>query len=127
MTDTLFDGVGRHASASLPWMSWNLLLALMPWALAVWVFREGQPIRRASLAAAALSVAFLPNAAYVLTEVVHLPRHIRAEPSDTIVLVGVVPLFGIFMAVGFVAYLDSVRRIAGWALSLDPPNDLVAR
>lgn len=117
MTDTLLDGLGRHVSASLPWMSWNLLLALMPWALAVWAFREGQPIRRSALAAAALSVVFLPNAAYVLTDVVHLPRHIRAEPSDTVVLAGVLPLFGAFMAVGFVAYLDTVRRIAGWVRS----------
>ncbi len=122
MTHTLLDGVGRHTSASLPWMSWNLLLALLPWALAVWAFRAGQPMRRANLAAAALSVAFLPNSAYVLTDVVHLPRHIRAEPSDTIVLVGVLPLFGIFMAVGFVAYLDTVRRIAGWVKSRGWPD-----
>ena len=116
MTESLVDGVGRHAYVSVPWMWWNLLLALTPWALAVWAFRANQSMRRASLVAAVFSVVFLPNAAYVLTDVVHIPRHIRAEPSDTDVLVGVLPLFGVFMAVGFVAYLDTLRRIAGWAL-----------
>ena len=107
-------GIGRHLSASLPWMSWNLLLALTPWTLAVWIFREGRPISRPGLAVATLCIAFLPNAAYVVTDVVHLPRHVRAEPSDATVLVGVLPLFGVFMAVGFAAYLDAVRRIARW-------------
>lgn len=117
MIETLIVGIERHLSGSLPWMSWNLLLALMPWALAVWTFREGRPIRRSGLAVAALCIAFFPNAAYVLTDVVHLPRHVRAEPSDAIVLVGVLPLFSVFMAVGFAAYLDTVRRIAAWVRS----------
>jgi uncharacterized membrane protein len=114
MTQTLLAGVGRHVSASLPWMSWNLVLAVTPWAFAVCAGRTSRSMRRASLVAAALSVAFLPNAPYVLTDVVHLPRHIRAEPSDAIVLAGVLPLFAGFMAVGFVAYVDTVRRIAAW-------------
>lgn len=118
MIETLVVGIERHLSASLAWMAWNLLLALMPWALAVWVFREGRPIGKPSLVLAVMCIAFLPNAAYLLTDIVHLPRHVRAEPSDAIVLVGVIPLFGGFMAVGFAVYLDTVRRIAAWVCSV---------
>lgn len=114
MIGHLVSGVERQLSASLPWMSWNLMLALVPWALAVWLFRGRRPIRGAGVILAIVCLAFLPNAGYVLTAVIHLPRHVRAEPSDAVVLFGVLPLFGIFMAIGFVAYVDTVRRISAW-------------
>jgi uncharacterized membrane protein len=108
------SGIERQLAVMLPWMSWNLLLALVPWALAVWLFRGRRPIRGPGMLLALVCLAFLPNASYVLTDVIHLPRHVRAEPSDAVVLFGVLPLFGVFMAVGFVAYVDSVRRISAW-------------
>lgn len=114
----LIAGIGRHLLASLPWMSGNLLLALFPWALATWLFRTGQAIRRSAWVLRAVCVAFLPNAAYVLTDVIHLPRHVRSEPSDAVVVLGVLPLFAAFMAIGFVAYMDVVHRIAAWARSI---------
>jgi uncharacterized membrane protein len=114
VTAHVVSGVERHLSDSLPWMSWNLMLALVPWALAVWLFRDRRPIQGQGLVLSLVCLAFLPNAAYVLTDVIHLPRHVRAEPSDAVVLLGVLPLFGVFMAVGFVAYVDSVRRISSW-------------
>ncbi len=114
MIGHLISGVERHLAASLPWMSWNLTLALVPWALAVWLFRGRRPIRGAGMILTLVCLAFLPNAGYVLTDVIHLPRHVRAEQSDAVVLFGVLPLFGVFMAVGFVAYVDTVRRIAAW-------------
>lgn len=114
MIGHLVSGVERQLSASLPWMSWNLMLALVPWAVAVYLFRGRRPIRGAGVILAIVCLAFLPNAGYVLTDVIHLPRHVRAEPSDAVVLFGVLPLFGIFMAIGFVAYVDTVRRISAW-------------
>jgi uncharacterized membrane protein len=118
MIGYVVSGIERYLLASLPWMSWNLMLALVPWALAVWLFRDGRAMRPWGFAASAVCLAFLPNAAYVLTDVIHLPRQVRAEPSDVVVLLGVLPLFGVFLAVGFVAYVDSVRRIASWVRSM---------
>jgi uncharacterized membrane protein len=56
----------------LPWMGWNLLLAAIPVLLAWVLFRPAR--RRAALwwLGLAVFVAFLPNAAYVLTDAVHL-------------------------------------------------------
>lgn len=118
MIEHVVPGIERHVMGSLPWMSWNLLLALVPWALAVWLVRGSRSIRGWGLVPALVCLAFLPNAAYVLTDVIHLPRHVRAEPSDAVVLFGVLPLFGIFMAVGFIAYVDTVRRISAWVREL---------
>lgn len=119
MIGHLVSGVERHMAASLPWMSWNLMLALVPWALAMWLFRDRRPIRGAGVILAFVCLALLPNASYVLTDVIHLPRHVRAEPSDAVVLFGVLPLFGLFMAVGFIAYVDTVRRISTWVCEMD--------
>jgi uncharacterized membrane protein len=58
----------------------------------------------------------LPNAAYVLTDVVHLPAAVRREPSDTTVLLVVFPLYAAFWTVGFAAYSDSLRRLSGYAV-----------
>ena len=114
MIGHVLPGIQRHLTGTLPWMSWNLFLALVPWALAVWLFRDRRPLRGWGSMLSLACLAFLPNAAYVLTDVIHLPRHVRAESSDAVVLLGVLPLFGVFMTVGFVAYVDSVRRISTW-------------
>lgn len=98
------------------WMTWNTTLAVMPWVLALALFRR--PDDRARhigpvwwLGAAAFG-ALLPNAAYVITDVIHLPDSIRAEGSDRVVVFGVLPLYASFFAVGFLAYVDSLRRLA---------------
>lgn len=119
MIGYLASGIERYLSGSLPWMSWNLMLALVPWALAVWLFRGRRPMRGQGMVLSVVCLAFLPNAAYVLTDVIHLPRHVRAEPSDAVVLLRVLPIFGVFMAVGFMAYVDSVRRISAWVREMN--------
>ena len=114
MITHLVSGLDRQLAGPGAWMSWNLTLALVPWVMAVWVFRGRRPTKLHGAVAAVVCVAFLPNAAYVLTDLVHLPRIVRAEPSDTVVLLVVLPLFAGFLTVGFLAYVDTVRRISGW-------------
>jgi uncharacterized membrane protein len=114
---SIFRVAGEYrtvTSAHGPWMVWNTLLALVPLGLAFLVFRPG--LRRTATwwAGAAAFLLFLPNAPYVLTDVVHLFRDIRREDDDLLVLVVYVPTYLLFMAVGFGAYVVSLRRLAAY-------------
>jgi uncharacterized membrane protein len=117
MTLTAGRELTRYVVATAPWMTWNVLLALVPWVLAVVVFQRTSRPRRLWWLGATVCLLFLPNAAYVLTDVVHLPSHVREEPNDVVVIAGVLPMFGALFAIGLVAYLDAVRRIAAWLTS----------
>jgi len=93
------------------WMVWNLFLAMVPAALALSLFRPG--LRRGApwwLGLAAF-IAFLPNAPYVLTDVVHMPADLRAASGSTAMTVGVLCVYGAFAVAGFAAYAFSVLRL----------------
>ncbi len=96
------------------WMVWNTFLALIPAALAVGLFRPG--VRRGVLwwLGAATFVAFLPNAAYVLTDVVHLPADLRAASGSAPLTLAVLGAYAAFAAIGFAAYAYSVLRLIGY-------------
>src|SRR2546423_6624299 len=115
MMGLIVEGIREQVAVSGRWMAWNLVLALAPWFLSLFLFR---PSRRPGLvwfAGAAGCLLLVPNAAYVLTDVVHLPPAIRSEPSDAIVLLVVFPMYAAFLSIGFAAYSDVLRRIAGYA------------
>ncbi len=71
-------------------------------------------------AAMVLFLTFLPNAPYVLTDIIHLFEAIRANAPETVVIVALIPLYVLFMLVGFGAYVvslhsvDSLLKQAGW-------------
>jgi uncharacterized membrane protein len=97
-------------------MAWNLTLALIPWLLAVVLFPRGRRPGIGWLVGVVVCVLMLPNAAYVLTDIVHLPMMMRREPSDAVVVAGVLPMFGALFLIGFLAYADAIRRMARWAV-----------
>lgn len=101
-------------SAHGAWMAWNTLLALVPLALAFVLFRPGTPRTVVWWSGVVAFVLFLPNAPYVLTDVVHLLRDIRHEDDDLTVLVVHVPTYAVFMVVGFGAYVVALRRLAAY-------------
>jgi uncharacterized membrane protein len=108
----IVEAVRRQLEASGGWMAWNLILALTPWVLAVGLFRPSRRPRWEWFVLAAGWLILIPNAAYVLTDVVHLPAAVRREPSDRLVMLVVFPLYATFFAVGFVAYSDALRRLS---------------
>jgi uncharacterized membrane protein len=101
-------------------MGTNLLLALVPLALAVVLFRGRRARGPLWWAAALVFLVFLPNAPYVLTDVVHLGDDIRTAGSPRLAVFGLMPLYGLFMLAGMESYTLSLRLMrqylarAGW-------------
>jgi uncharacterized membrane protein len=93
------------------WMTWNLLLAGVPVALALAVFRRRGPRTLLWWTGLALFVLFLPNAPYVVTDLVHLRGDVVAARSDAAVVFAVLPVYAAFIAAGFLAYLVSLAEL----------------
>jgi uncharacterized membrane protein len=110
----LVDDVGGIAWGNRWWMSWNALLALLPALFAVHLFRPGRAPGALWTAELVAFVLFLPNAPYVLTDLVHLRSDVVMAGSDATVYAGVLPLYGAFIALGFGAYAISLHEVAGW-------------
>jgi uncharacterized membrane protein len=100
---------------NLPWMGWNLFLAAVPLALSAWLFIAGR--RRSALwwALAATWLAFLPNAPYILTDVIHLVERIRrGNLSIWVITLVLIPQYVLFLLAGFQAYVLSLLRLEGY-------------
>lgn len=98
-------------SGDLAWLAWNLLLACVPLVVGLGVARAvrrgaGRP---AILALGAVWLAFLPNAPYLVTDLVHLRG--REDPLRTFdaVVFGAAAVAGLLL---FVAAVHVVQRAA---------------
>ncbi len=94
-------------------LAWNLFLALIPFVLSALLFRRSRRRDGVWWWVAVIFVLFLPNAAYVLTDVIHLIAEIRAEPplpvwAITLVLI---PQYSLFILVGFQAHVLSLINL----------------
>jgi uncharacterized membrane protein len=106
-----------------PWMVWNTLLALIPLGFAVFLFVR--PVRgpRSPFWWLGLAgfVAFLPNAPYVLTDLIHLRGdtiELRSSHTHTAVLYVEYALFVIIGVTCYVGSLELLRRFVlarGWS------------
>ena len=123
MTGAILGAIGRLLDASGHWMAWNLVLALAPWMLSLYLFRPTRRPGAAWVCGALACLLLMPNAPYILTDVIHLPPSIRREPSDAAVLLVVFPVYAALFAIGFGTYVDALRRFTrymtarGWARS----------
>ncbi|WP_203568333.1 DUF1361 domain-containing protein [Aestuariimicrobium ganziense] len=116
--------VGRLLSTGTPtfgFLGWNLVLAWIPLllALAITGLHRARSSGVGLVLAGLVWLAFLPNAPYIVTDVVHL--HARSPVFD-IALVSVFALVG--LAVGLASLLlvqhvvtDHLGALAGWTMS----------
>ena len=93
------------------WMSWNLFLAFVPLALSFWLFRRKRARNALWWLGFLVFFAFLPNAPYVLTDVIHLIDQIRRINSVWIITLFVIPVYAIFIVSGFEAYVLSLINL----------------
>jgi uncharacterized membrane protein len=89
-------------------MLWNLFLAAVPLVLAVALFAF--PLRTGVIwcAGFAMWMLFLPNAPYLLTDVVHLFHDLRHSPSDTWSYL-VTATYAALFAFGLASYAASLQ------------------
>lgn len=110
-----------EAHDQVSWMQVNLILAVLPVVGAVILYFGW---RRLSVLRWPLMVAtglLLPNAPYVVTDLVHLPGAIRGAPGPLYVWAGVIPLFACLIATGVLSYaftlhlMRKAMRARGWS------------
>jgi uncharacterized membrane protein len=90
---------------------WNLFLAFIPLGLSYWLFRRGRSRSFVWWLGFVVFLAFLPNAPYILTDIVHLIDDIRAVNSIWVVTLIVFPLHILFILSGFEAYVLSLINL----------------
>lgn len=94
------------------WMAWNLFLAFIPLALSVWLFRRKSQSRSILWwIAFAVFIAFLPNAPYLLTDIIHLIQAIRTNYSVWIITLVLIPQHLLAILAGFEAYILSLINL----------------
>lgn len=108
-----------HVQFSWMWVNWTL--AVLP-GIGALVLRHGWRWLPGARWLLLVGVALLlPNAPYVVTDLVHLRMWVAWAPSRLDVWAGVVPLFGLLIASGVLSYgytMHAVRRgmrALGWS------------
>lgn len=110
------------------WMSWNLFLAIVPLILSVLLFRRTQ-LGTSTLIVPPLPlhlrhrswlwwvgvltfIAFLPNAPYILTDVIHFIDEVRQYAhSIWVITLVLIPLYVFFIFAGLEAYVVSLINL----------------
>jgi uncharacterized membrane protein len=98
------------------WMGTNLILAVLPGTGAVLLHHWRGRRRWPWWAGVAVVTALLPNAPYVLSDIIHLGPDLHAAPSRADAVFGVMPLFVLLIGTGVLSYslvLHILRRELG--------------
>ncbi len=98
-------------SRNLGRIVWNLFLAFIPLGLSFWLFRRGRSRPVVWWLGFVVFLAFLPNAPYILTDIIHLIHDVRAVDSVWTVTLIVFPLHLLFILSGFEAYVISLMNL----------------
>lgn len=92
-------------------IAWNLFLAFIPLALSFWLFRQSRSRSLFWWIVFLIFIAFLPNAPYVLTDIIHLIELIRYGFSAWIITLVLIPQYLLFIISGFEAYVISLINL----------------
>lgn len=111
MTERLIHALSALRQHS-GWIIWNLFLAFIPLALSVWLFRSSSRSRSILWWVGFLVfIAFLPNAPYLLTDIIHLIEAIRDDYSVWVITLAILPPHLIAILAGFEAYVISLINL----------------
>jgi uncharacterized membrane protein len=108
MKEELITRVVQVLKINMGWMTWNLFLAFIPLALSVWLFRFRRGGSWLWWLGFLVFYAFLPNAPYLLTDVIHLIDDIRTVQSVWIITLVLIPVYLLVILGGFEAYVISL-------------------
>lgn len=106
MEAILYSIRAAFANVYSGWILWNLFLAFIPLVLSFWLYRRKTQTRSwLWWAIFVVFIAFLPNAPYVLTDIIHLIRGTRLVWSTWIIALIFIPLHLFAILSGFEAYV----------------------
>lgn len=106
--------VWKTLDYSHSFMFWNLFLAFIPLVLSIFLFRVSKKRSLLWWFIFLTFIAFLPNAPYVLTDVIHLIDLIRYGFSVWVITLILIPQYTIFILSGFTAYVLSVMNLGDY-------------
>lgn len=92
-------------------MLWNTFLAIIPLVLSVWLFRKSRSRNLIWWFIFLVFIAFLPNAPYVLTDIIHLIEFIQHGFSVWTITLVLIPQYFLFILIGFQAYVLSLINL----------------
>jgi uncharacterized membrane protein len=92
-------------------IAWNLFLAFVPLVLSIYLFRRSRSRSLLWWISLLVFIAFLPNAPYVLTDIIHLIELIRRGYSVWTVTLVLIPQYLLFIFLGFEAYVISLINL----------------
>lgn len=115
----LVDKVIQVLQINIRWMTWNLFLAFIPLALSVWLFRRGRGRSWVWWLGFLVFYAFLPNAPYLLTDVIHLIDDIRTIQSVWVITLILIPVYVLVILSGFEAYVISLINLGYYLHRID--------
>ncbi len=92
------------------WIAWNLFLAVIPLAFSFWLFRRQLHQKRSWVwwGVFLVYLSFLPNAPYLLTDIIHSVQAARSHYSVWAVVLVFIPLHFVAIVGGFEAYVISL-------------------
>ena len=101
-------------------MSLNFTLAVVPAVLTFLLHHFGRPLRRLRWVGLLVVAVMLPNAPYVVTDLIHVPEMVHWAPSRAAVFAGVLPLTAALVTSGVLSYAYCLHifrrelRMRGW-------------
>ena len=96
---------------NMRWMTWNLFLAFIPLVLSVWLFRIKRGGSWIWWLGFLVFFAFLPNAPYLLTDIIHFIDDIRRIQSVWMITLVLIPIYLVVIWAGFEAYVISLINL----------------
>lgn len=112
--DLLLDWLGVSARV-LGWSSrlitWNLFLGIIPLILSVWLFRFSKKRSPLWWLLFAIFVAFLPNAPYILTDIIHYVKYIQRGIPESVAIFALTPQYILYLVAGWQCYVMSLLNL----------------
>jgi uncharacterized membrane protein len=115
---------GFYLSTMWEWMAWNTFLACIPYVLSLYLFRPKQELRLLWSLGFIVFVLFMPNAPYVITDVMHLFFNETTRQSDPTLTIFI---FLLFELVGIALFLKSYQRFERFTLTKIKATKIVIR
>jgi len=108
-----------HFLGNFRWMGWNLFLAIIPLALSYILFAERSPKRLSKnpfwWMGLGLFILFLPNAPYIITDIIHFVDDSRAlDISSNGIIFILIPQYVAFLLAGFQCYVLSMMNLGNY-------------